>query len=167
MAKRKKIGIQHNNKFLKLVISFGLVLGTGLAGGVVVARSFIDNWYLSLIKPSFTPPNWVFGSIWILLYFLIAVSLYITWTAKKHSWFALICFTLNLILNFLWTLLFFGLHDLRIALYEIVLLWLTIIIMIVKFTWVDKRASYVLIPYLVWVSFAMLLNYAIMILNAG
>lgn len=156
--------MKHDNKLLKLIISFGLVLGTGIAGGLVVARS-LESWYPSLIKPSFNPTDWIFGSIWMVLYVLIALSLYVTWTAKKHNWFALSCFTLNLILNFLWIVVFFGLHDIRSAFFVMIALWISIIVMMVKFMWVDKRASYLLIPYFVWVSFAMLLNYSIMMLN--
>lgn len=158
--------MRHDNKLLKLVISFGLVLGTGVAGGIVTARS-IGDWYPLLVKPSFNPPNWVFAPVWTALYVLIALSLYITWTTKKKNWFALSCFTLNLILNFLWSVFFFGLHDVRLAFFVIIALWISIIVMIVKFMWVDMRASFLLIPYLVWVSFALLLNYSIMILNAG
>ncbi len=136
-----------------------LCFGAGGLGGRFTANS-ISTWYANLIKPPITPPAWVFGPVWSLLYFLMAVAGWLIWQNRKtlgsHN--ALRLFSLQLILNVAWSWLFFGLRSPGAALVEIVFLWLAIYATYQAFKNIKPLAGYLLLPYLVWVSFAILLN---------
>lgn len=132
--------------------------------GAVFTVSSIQNWYNFLNKPAFSPPNWLFGPVWIILYFLMGISLYWIWI-KKSAGNALKIFAFHLALNASWSLVFFGLRNIFLALINIVILWILILIVIIKFYRVDKKAGLILIPYLLWVSFATVLNYNLWLLN--
>jgi tryptophan-rich sensory protein len=121
--------------------------------------SSIPVWYASLLKPAFSPPTWIFGPVWIVLYLLMGVSLYYIW----HKYLAV--FVVHLVVNALWSYAFFGLRNPRLALAIIFILIIYIACMIIKFYKVEKLSSYVLVPYLFWVIFAAYLNYQIVILN--
>jgi translocator protein len=147
--------------FPKLIFCLLITQGAGILGGLFTASS-VKTWYLTdLIKPSFNPPSWVFAPVWTLLFFLMGISLYLVWNKKNN----LFWFWLQLILNFFWSVLFFGLHSPTLAFYEIIVLWFAIFMTIIKFKKYHKTASVLLWPYLSWVSFAAFLNYSIMILN--
>lgn len=120
------------------------------------------NWYDS-IKPSITPPNYIFPIVWNILFFLIAISLYISYSkAKKNEKKPVrIVFGINLLLNMFWSFLFFKIKRPDFAFFELIILWLSIISMIYTLYKIDKKASYLLVPYLIWVSFAGVLNYLI------
>lgn len=136
--------------------------------GTVFTVSSIENWYNLLNQPSFRPPNWLFGPVWTILYTLMGISLYLIWSKgikKKEVRSALKLFGVHLILNAGWSIVFFGLHNIFLSLINIIVLWILIILVIVKFYKIDKRASLILLPYLVWVSFAVILNYSIYLLN--
>jgi tryptophan-rich sensory protein len=142
-----------------------------LAGiiGVVFTNPAIPTWYASLIKPSFNPPNWVFGPVWTFLYTLMGISLYrITEIDIKGPLIrkGIFLFVIQLILNSIWSILFFGLQNPLLAFGEIIILWLLIVATIYQFNKIDKSASYLLVPYLLWVSFAAILNYSIWRLNS-
>jgi translocator protein len=126
-----------------------------------------DEWYASLNRPTYAPPNWVFGPVWTLLYLMIAMSGWLVWkseaTVSKRA--ALTAFGAQLILNAAWSAIFFGLHDPGWALVEICFLWLAILCTIVLFRTHSKIASMLLMPYLAWVSFAAMLNYGFWSLN--
>lgn len=119
-----------------------------------------SNWY-SENKPSFTPPGWIFGPVWILLYFLIALSLYLAWinSNKREKKIIGIVFGTNLVFNGLWSYFFFGLRNASLAFFDIILIWISILAMI-HFTWkINKKSAWLLVPYLLWVSFAVVLNF--------
>ena len=139
----------------------------GIVGGLSTA-SAIPTWYATLNKPFFSPPNWVFGPVWTMLYFLMGISFYLIWKQgwkKKKNREARAYFLAQLALNFIWTPIFFGLKSPFIALFIIIALWILIVLTIKKMYPVSKTASYLLSPYLLWVSFATLLNAAIVFLN--
>lgn len=126
------------------------------------------NWYNTLSKPFFTPPAWLFGPAWTFLYVLMAVSAFLVWrkrTTKKKVKEALKVFVIQLVLNLAWSPIFFGLHDIFLALLLILVLWYLILLTIREFYKIDKIASYLLWPYLVWVSFATILNFSVWYLN--
>ncbi len=127
----------------------------------------VTGWYTTLNKPSFNPPNYLFGPVWSLLYLLMGISLFLILRAKKSPARSksIAAFTVQLILNFFWSIIFFRFHAVGIALVEIVLMWLAILAMIVISYRVNKPASLLQIPYICWVSFATLLNAAIYYLN--
>lgn len=130
--------------------------------GSVFTFSSVNNWYLTeLIKPSFTPPSWLFGPVWTLLFFLMGWSLYLTWT-KSHK---IIWFWFQLVLNILWSFIFFGLRSPWFAFIEITILWLTIIKSTIEAYSFNKKAGILLLPYLAWVTFAAFLNFSIASLN--
>ncbi len=128
----------------------------------------IDSWYYKLIKPSFSPPNWLFGLVWVILYFLMGISAYIVWekgVKKKNVKNSLLIFGVQLALNILWSILFFGLHSPLYGFICIILLWVAIAVTITKFYRVSKTAGLLQVPYLLWVTFAALLNFFVWRLN--
>lgn len=151
----------------KLILSLSLCFFVALLGSAVTMPS-ISTWYLELNKPFFNPPNWVFGPVWTILYALMGISLYLVWSRgfrnKKVSK-AVKIFLTQLALNFTWSLVFFGLHLPSLAFVIIITLWICIFLTIRYFYVVSKVASYLLYPYLFWVSFAAVLNLAIAFLN--
>ena len=152
----------------KLVVSILLCQFAGLIGSVFTASS-LENWYLFLEKPAFNPPAWVFFPAWVTLYTLMGISLYLVWEKglqEQEIKKGIFIFGIQLGLNTLWSILFFGLKSPYYAFVEIVLLWFAILLTILKFRKISKTASYLLFPYILWVSFAMLLNYYIWILNS-
>ena len=134
-----------------------------------VTRESVTTWYPTIEKPSFNPPNWLFAPVWGLLYVLMGVAAGLVWTKiddqKETVKKGLTFFAVQLGLNALWSYLFFGLHNPLIALIEIALLWLMIYETFLQFNKVNRTAGYLLIPYLLWVSFAMVLNASIWWLN--
>lgn len=151
----------------KLIAS---IVGCELVG--IISSPFtisaIPTWYATLNKPYFAPPNWIFGPAWTLLYFLMGISFYFIWRQdwkKKKIKTAGIFFLMQLGLNFLWSPVFFGLRSPLLGLINIVVMWILIVITMRKFYPLSKLAFYLLVPYLLWVSFATVLNAAIVILN--
>jgi translocator protein len=130
--------------------------------------SAIPSWYVTLNKPPFSPPNWIFGPVWTALYFMMGISFYLIWIQgwkKKKIQIAGRYFLSQLALNFFWSLLFFGLRSPILGLIDIVLMWLMIVLTLNLFYPLSKPAFYLLVPYLLWVSFATILNTAIVLLN--
>jgi tryptophan-rich sensory protein len=155
------------SKLSRLITAILVCEGIGLIS-TPFTISAIQNWYRYLNKPSFSPPNWVFGPVWTVLYFMMGVSAYLIWVKglkNKKVKVALIYFLIQLFLNFIWSILFFGLRSPLLALIDIIILWSMIVLTIRKFITISKPASYLLVPYLTWVSFATLLNFSITVLN--
>jgi tryptophan-rich sensory protein len=142
-----------------LIISFLIVAVFASVGSLVTQ---VDGWYAS-VKPSITPPNYVFPIAWTILYIMIAFSLYFVWTnsKKKDKQKIIWAYGINLVLNSLWSILFFGLKSPSWALVNIIFMWFSIIFMIGVCLKIKKKAAYLLIPYFLWVSFATFLNYLI------
>ena len=149
----------------KLVISIFIAQSAGLIGTFFTIGA-IPTWYAFLNKPTFSPPNWLFGPVWTILYTMIGISFYLIWInyKKNNSW-AIKFFIFHLLLNSMWSIIFFGLKNLSLALIEIVILWSSILYMIKNFYKINKLSSFLLIPYLLWVSFASILNLSIWMLN--
>ncbi len=150
--------------FLKLAASVIICLLVGLLGSLVTTPS-ISTWYTALDKPFFNPPNWIFAPVWTGLFVLMGISLYIVWNSKPKSKLPFIIFGIQLVLNLLWSVLFFCLQSTFYSLIEILALWISILSTMIVFHRISKKASYLFIPYIVWVSFAALLNYYIFVLN--
>ncbi|WP_458204865.1 TspO/MBR family protein [Haladaptatus sp. NG-SE-30] len=136
-----------------------------LAGIVpsILTASDVATWYPTLSKPAFTPPSWVFGPVWTTLYLLMGVALFLVW--RRGSRVALAIFAVQLALNAAWTLVFFGMRWPAGGLVVILALLVAIVATMVAFARVDRRATLLLVPYLLWVSFATLLNYELWRLN--
>lgn len=149
----------------KLIISIVLPQLTGGLGAIVTISS-VGSWYQTINKPFFTPPSWVFGPAWTTLYLLMGISLFLIWKSEhpmKKT--ALWLFAIQLVLNGIWSPAFFGLESPILGLVVIIPLWIMIVVCIRFFFPINKAASYLLIPYLMWVSFATALNTGIWYLN--
>lgn len=167
-----------------LIVSLVIVYGVAFIGGLFTSQNVDTDWYES-IKPAITPPNWVFPIVWNVLFFLIALSLYFVWIKSSLITFKnkqvsnrrakpsktsllslnnikkkiIIIYGVNFLLNVLWSVLFFSLKQPRLAFYELILLWASILCLIIFAYKIDRKASYLLVPYLSWVSFAGVLNW--------
>jgi len=151
---------------LPLLISILIVFSFGFIGSFFTTPS-IATWYAFINKPLFSPPNWIFAPVWTLLYILMGISAFLIWKKRDNlkTKPALIFYGIQLILNALWSIIFFGMHNPGLALLGIIILWLFILITLIKFYKINKTAGILFIPYLLWVSFASILNYAIWMLN--
>ena len=146
------------------------ILGTLVMGSLSGLRTAdaIGTWYVGINKPAFNPPNWIFGPVWTLLYILMGIEAGLLWNSSAEPMSkrrALSVYLLQLILNFGWSLIFFGLRSPALAFAEIILLWLAIVWCIRSFGPIHRTAMLLLIPYLLWVNFAAVLNGAIVFLN--
>ena len=151
----------------KLVVAILVCEAVGSSGSTFTF-SAISTWYATLQKPWFTPPNWLFGPVWISLFFLMGVSLYLLWMkadAGSKRRLALYAFVFQFALNILWSYVFFGLRSYLGGLIEIILLWAAIGFTIAASYRVRRAAGLVLVPYIIWVTIAALLNYYVWLLN--
>lgn len=154
-------------RYFRLVLAIVCCELAGLLATPITTSS-IPTWYASLEKPFFSPPNWVFGPVWTLLYLLMGGAVWLIWEhhrETKEGRSAIQLFWIQLVLNFSWSIIFFGLRSPLLALIEIVILWVIIFMTMKKFYGLNKTAGYLLVPYLAWVSFATLLNASIVLLN--
>ena len=152
---------------LKLISA---IIISELAGiiGSLFTFSAIPTWYATLAKPALNPPSWIFGPVWTTLYALMGIAAFLVWNKgldRKDVREALSVFGLQLVLNASWSIVFFGLHSPLWALVNIVALWLSIIWTMILFYKISKPTLYLLLPYILWVSFASYLNYSIWMLN--
>jgi len=157
-----------SKSWIVLVQCIALCLAVELSAGWLTSFS-VNTWYPTLVKPSWTPPSWIFGPVWTLLYISMGVSLWLIWrknqSVENNNLVPYIFFGVQLFLNFLWSGLFFGLRSPELALIDIMALWFAIGGTVVSFWQVDKFAALLLIPYWAWVTFAAVLNAAIRVLN--
>ena len=152
---------------LKLIVCVVACLAAGAIGSVFT-RSAIPTWYATLEKPSFNPPNWLFAPVWTLLYILMGVAAFLVWRRgleNRQVRIALIVFLIQLILNALWSVVFFGLESPLYGLAIISILWVAILVTVIKFFSISRVASVLMWPYLLWVTFAAVLNASIWLLN--
>jgi tryptophan-rich sensory protein len=152
---------------VKFVVSVVVCMAAGYIGSMFT-RPAIATWYTFLRKPPFTPPDWVFAPVWTLLYFLMAVALFVVWRRGFYRWdvrLGMLAFLGQLVLNVCWSFVFFGLASPLYGLFTIGALWMAILVTIIFFSKVSRKAGLLLVPYLAWVSYAALLNLFIWIMN--
>jgi len=149
----------------KLIISVLICLLAGFIGSIFTTPA-ITTWYAALQRPSFAPPNWVFFPVWTSLFIMMGISLFLVWQKKEKKVNALYIFAAQLVLNVLWSVVFFGLRSPLLGLIEIIILWIAILATILSFMKISRTAGYLLIPYILWVSFAAILNFSIWRLNS-
>jgi tryptophan-rich sensory protein len=153
--------------FTKLFFSIIICQLAGVIGSFFTVKS-ISTWYAGLRRPIFSPPNWIFAPTWTILFLLMGISLFLVWRqssyGKKTSR-ALFVFFIQLAFNILWSVVFFGLRSPVWAFFEIIVLWIFILISIIFFSRISKPAAWLLLPYILWVSFAAFLNYSFWQLN--
>jgi tryptophan-rich sensory protein len=155
------------NNILKLIIAIVISELAGIIGSVFTMPS-IGSWYVNLVKPEISPPNWIFGPVWTTLFALMGIAVFLIWKKgleHKDVKIAIGIFIGQLILNTLWSIIFFGFHLPCVAFVEIIFLWLAILATIVAFAKISKLAGWLLVPYILWVSFASYLNFLIWMLN--
>ena len=167
------------NNFFKLIIAIVVCEAAGVVGAFFTTPS-IPTWYATLARPTLNPPAWVFGPVWTTLFALMGIAAFLVWkkglergdvhpvrlfAVSNRVKIALGIFIGQLVLNTLWSIIFFGLHSPGAALVEIIFLWLAILATIIAFAKISKPTAWLLLPYIVWVSFAGYLNYSIWILN--
>jgi tryptophan-rich sensory protein len=136
--------------------------------GQLATGPAVPAWYATLTRPPIAPPNWIFGPVWTLLYISMGIAAGLIWNQgikDNRVKFAITIFVIQLILNGLWSFIFFGWHSLHVAFIEIVILWCLILFMTIKFYALSKPAGFLLIPYLLWVGFASILNFSFWWLN--
>ncbi|MBI3952483.1 MAG: tryptophan-rich sensory protein [Candidatus Doudnabacteria bacterium] len=177
-------------QILILVLFVLICLSVGAVGSLYTAEA-IPGWYVALTKPSLNPPAWLFGPVWTALYILMGISIFLVWknkwkvrnkflVPKKKAWNKwsgklwtgdwqkqnlIAIFVIQLVLNALWSYIFFGRHQIGLAFFELVALWFAILYTIINFYRVSKVSAALLIPYIFWVTFAAYLNYSVWILN--
>jgi len=153
-------------KLLKLLVSLILPIGLGSIAGLFTAEA-LPEWFASLNKPPFNPPNWIFGPVWTTLYILLGISFFLIWqqSPNKKRNFAILVSLVQLLFNFGWSFIFFYYNMIFLALIEIILLWISIVIMLVLFYRIKPLAAYLNVAYLLWVTFAATLNAGYYILN--
>lgn len=154
-------------KVIKLIVSL-VICGVAAYSGSLFTTPKITTWYARLVKPSFNPPEWIFGPVWTALYLLLGVAAFIIWQQgldQLRVKRALMAFLLQLVLNVLWSFVFFGMESTLGGLILIIVLWGAILLTVILFFRQSRQAGWLLIPYIVWVTFATVLNAAIFALN--
>ena len=152
---------------LKLIIAIVIPVAVGAISGFFTIAE-IPGWYQTINKPAWSPPSWIFGPVWTALYVMMGIALFLVWrpdasgTIKKT---AITLFAGQLALNFFWSFIFFNQHQPGWALAEIIVMWIFILLTIFAFAPISKTAAWLLVPYISWVSFAIILNYSIWRLN--
>lgn len=152
---------------LKLIIAILIPLLVGATSGFFTVTG-VGSWYQTLQKPSWNPPNWIFGPVWTTLYILMGIALFLVWkadTSPEVKRMAITLFALQLVFNFFWSFIFFNQHAVGWAFVEIIGMWLLILATIFAFANINRTAAWLLVPYISWVSFAGMLNYTIWRLN--
>jgi tryptophan-rich sensory protein len=152
---------------IKLIVAILICEGAGVIGSIFT-MSQIQTWYAGINKPSFNPPGWIFGPVWTILFLMMGIALYLVYQKgwmNQNVKIAIAVFALQLLLNIVWSLLFFGAHSPLLALIDIIFLLVAIVFTIFQFYPISQLAGLLLIPYVLWVSFASVLNYFIVKLN--
>jgi len=155
------------SSIIKLIIAVAIPLVVGGISGYFTVTG-VESWYLTIQKPTWNPPNWVFGPVWTTLYVMMGIALFLVWkedTSRELKAIAFILFGVQLLLNFFWSFIFFKLEQPGWAFAEILVLWTAILACIFAFGQVNKTAAWLLVPYISWVSFATILNGTIWKLN--
>jgi len=153
-------------KYLRLITSILVCQLAGVIGSFSTFSS-VNTWYKTLNKPCFTPPSWVFGPAWLTLYTLMGIAAFLIWEKRKENNVkgALTIFGIQLVANTLWSIFFFGMRSPLLGLIDIIILWILIFLTTIKFMKISKQAGLLLVPYLLWVTFATALNIGILLLN--
>ena len=152
------------NKFISFSLFFIITYSASFIGGVATI-SFKEPWYSQLVKSNLNPPDWVFAPIWTTLYFMMTVAIWIYWHSKNREMNTVYIYFIHIVFNTTWSIIFFGLHQILLALMILVILIIFIIILIIKFKRVNNVSCYLMIPYLLWSCYALFLNFNLYILN--
>ena len=152
------------NKFLSLLLFFIITFSASFIGSLVTI-SLKEPWYSQLIKSKFNPPEWIFAPVWTTLYVMMTLAIWFFWHSKKRDVNTIYIYFIHIVFNATWSIVFFGLHQIFFALVVLVILITLIIILIIRFKRVNFVSYYLMIPYLLWCSFALILNTSLIVLN--
>ena len=152
------------NKFLSFILFFIITFSASFIGGLVTI-SFKDPWYSQLIKSNFNPPDWIFAPVWTTLYLMMTLAIWFFWHSKNRNLSTVYLYFIHILFNTTWSIVFFGLHQILLALFVLFGLILMIMILMLRFKRVNIVSYYLMIPYLLWCCFALFLNFNLLILN--
>ena len=152
------------NKFLSFVLFFIITFSASFIGGLVTF-TFKEPWYSELTKSNFNPPDWIFAPVWTTLYLMMTLAIWFFWHSKNREMNTIYIYFIHIVFNTTWSVVFFGFHNIFLALVNLIILILLIVILILRFRRINKVSSYLMIPYLLWSSFALFLNYSLLVLN--
>ena len=152
------------NKFLSFIL-FGLITYSASVIGGLVTVGFKEPWYSLINKPTFNPPSWVFAPVWTTLYLMMTIAIWFFWHSRNREMNTIYIYFIHIVFNATWSIVFFGLHQILLALIVLIGLILIIIILMLRFKRVNIVSYYLMIPYLLWCCFALFLNFNLLILN--
>jgi len=152
------------NKFLSFILFFIITFSASFIGGLVTI-SFKDPWYSQLVKSNFNPPDWIFAPVWTALYLMMTLAIWFFWHSKNRNLSTVYLYFIHILFNTTWSIVFFGLHQILLALFVLIGLIFMIIILMLRFKRVNIVSYYLMIPYLLWCCFALFLNFNLLILN--
>ena len=152
------------NKFLTFILFFIITYSASLIGGLATIN-FKEPWYSLIIRPSFSPPDWVFAPVWTTLYFMMTLAVWLFWHSTNRDMKTIYIYFIHIIVNTTWSITFFVFHQIAISILVLIILITLIIILIKNFKRVNLISSYLMIPYLLWCCFALVLNVSIFVLN--
>ncbi len=152
------------NKFLSFIL-FGLITYSASVIGGLVTVIFKEPWYSLINKPTFNPPSWVFAPVWTTLYLMMTVAIWLFWHSKNRDMNTIYIYFIHIVFNATWSMVFFGMHQILLALLVLLILISLIIILILRFKRVNMVSYYLMIPYLLWCCYALVLNFNLFLLN--
>ena len=152
------------NKFLSFVLFFFITFSASFVGRLATISSK-EPWYSQLIKSNYNPPDWIFPPIWLTLYLMMTIAIWLFWHSKKRDMNTIYIYFIHIVFNTTWSIVFFGLHQIFLALVVLIVLIFLIIILIQRFKRVNLLSYYLMIPYLLWTVYALFLNFNLLVLN--
>ena len=152
------------NKFLTFVLFFVITYSASFIGGFTTV-SFKEPWYSQLVKSNFNPPDWVFAPVWTTLYLMMTIAIWFYWHSKNREMNTVFIYFIHIVFNTTWSIVFFGIHKILLALIVLLVLIFLIIILILRFKRVNLVSYYLMIPYLLWTTYALFLNFNLLVLN--
>ena len=154
------------NKILSFLLFFVFTYSASFIGGLATI-SFKEPWYSQLIKSNFNPPDWIFAPVWTILYLMMTFAIWLFWHSKNRDMNTIYIYFIHILFNTTWSIIFFALHNILLALINLMILISLIIILILRFKRVNYVSAYLMIPYLLWSFYALFLNFSLLILNYG
>jgi tryptophan-rich sensory protein len=152
------------NKFLSFILLFIITYSASFIGGFATV-SFKEPWYSQLVKSNYNPPDWVFAPIWTTLYLMMTLAIWFYWHSKNRDMSTIYVYFIHVVFNTTWSIVFFGLHQILLSLIVLLVLIFLIIVLILRYKRVNLVSYYLMIPYLLWTTYALFLNFNLLILN--
>ena len=152
------------NKFLSFILFFIITFSASFIGGLA-SINLKEPWYSQLVKSNYNPPDWIFAPVWTTLYLMMTLAIWFFWHTKNRDMNTVYIYFIHIVFNTTWSIVFFGLHKIFLALVVLIILILSIIVLIVRFKRVNLVSYYLMIPYLLWCCYALFLNFNLLILN--